>query len=405
MLDLKKKILFAIHYLELGGAEKSLLGLLDSLDFNQVEVDLFVYSHRGELMAAIPPQVQLLPEIPQYAQIERPLRSVLTSGYWRIAWARWRALRQYAAYARKRRPKDGTAVFSYISRNVVTVLPDIHLEKEYDLAVSYLMPHDYVLNKVRARRKAAWIHTDYSQVDIDAALELPVWSGYDRIVSISPEVTRHFLAVFPSLSERIVLIPNRVPCAWIRQQAEALSQEDVGKEMPKVPGRVNLLSVGRFSYAKNYDNVPDICRRLREGGLDAHWYLIGFGGDEAMIRTRIVESGMEGFVHILGKKENPYPYMAACDIYIQPSRYEGSPMTVLEAKSLGKPVALTDFPTARSVVEDGVDGIIVPLDNAACAEGIADLANNESLRQRISANAYPEIEEMKDDPLYSLYHL
>lgn len=80
-------------------------------------------------------------------------------------------------------------------------------------------------------------------------------------------------------------------------------------------------------------------------------------------------------------------------------------MTVLEAKSLGKPVALTDFPTARSVVEDGVDGIIVPLDNAACAEGIADLANNESLRQRISANAYPEIEEMKDDPLYSLYHL
>ncbi len=370
MLDLKKKILFAIHYLELGGAEKSLLGLLDSLDFNQVEVDLFVYSHRGELMAAIPPQVQLLPEIPQYAQIERPLRSVLASGYWRIAWARWRALRQYAAYARKRRPKDGTAVFSYISRNVVTVLPDIHPEKEYDLAVSYLMPHDYVLNKVRARRKAAWIHTDYSQVDIDAALELPVWSGYDRIVSISPEVTRHFLAVFPSLSERIVLIPNRVPCAWIRQQAMALGPEEVGREMPRTPGRINLLSVGRFSHAKNYDNVPDICRRIRATGLDVCWYLIGFGEEESLIRRKIQECGMEDYVRILGKKENPYPYMKACDIYVQPSRYEGSPMTVLEAQTLDKPVVLSAFPTARSLVKNGVDGRIVPMDNEGCADGI-----------------------------------
>lgn len=373
MLDLKKKILFAIHYLELGGAEKSLLGLLDSLDFNQVEVDLFVYSHRGELMAAIPPQVQLLPEIPQYAQIERPLRSVLASGYWRIAWARWRALRQYAAYARKRRPKDGTAVFSYISRNVVTVLPDIHPEKEYDLAVSYLMPHDYVLNKVRARRKAAWIHTDYSQVDIDAALELPVWSGYDRIVSISPEVTRHFLAVFPSLSERIVLIPNRVPCAWVRQQALAMPVEEVEMEMPRTPGRINLLSVGRFSHAKNYDNVPDICRRIRAAGLDVCWYLIGFGEEEPLIRRKIQECGMEDYVRLLGKKENPYPYMKACDIYVQPSRYEGSPMTVLEAKALGRPVILTAFPTASSVVTDGVDGWIVPMDNAGCAAWIADI--------------------------------
>ena len=399
------RLLFAIHYLELGGAERSLIGLLESLDYSRVEVDLFVYSHRGELMPSIPPQVHLLPEIAEYAQIERPIRDVLRDGYWRIALARMQAKRQYAAYARKHRPKDNTAVYSYISRNLVSVLPEINPGKKYDFAVSYLMPHDYVLRKVTAKRKVAWIHTDYSQIDIDTQLELPVWAGYDRIVSISEDVTRSFLQKFPSLSEKMVVIPNSVPRDWVRQQAMAMAPEEIEREMPRTPGRVNLLSVGRFSYAKNYDNVPDICRRLREGGLDAHWYLIGFGGEEAMIRTRIVEAGMAGFVHILGKKENPYPYMAACDIYIQPSRYEGSPMTVLEAKSLGKPVALTDFPTARSVVEDGVDGIIVPLDNAACAEGIAALANNESLRQRISANAYPEIEEMKDDPLYSLYHL
>lgn len=373
MLDLKKKILFAIHYLELGGAEKSLLGLLDSLDFNQVEVDLFVYSHRGELMAAIPPQVHLLPEIPEYAQIERPLRDVLRDGYWRIARARMRAKKQYAAYARKHRPKDNTAVYSYISRNLVSVLPEINPGKVYDIAVSYLMPHDYVLKKVTAKRKIAWIHTDYSQIDIDAQLELPVWSGYDRIVSISDSVSKHFLTLFPSLAGKIRVIPNQVPENWVRQQAETLTPEEVERELPRLPGRINLLSVGRFSRAKNYDNVPDICRRIRAAGWDVCWYLIGFGEEENLIRQQIRENGMDDYVRLLGKKENPYPYMKACDFYVQPSRYEGSPMTVLEAKVLDRPVILTAFPTASSVVMDGVDGWIVPMDNAGCAAGIVSV--------------------------------
>ena len=373
---MKTPLLFTIHYLELGGAERSLLGLLESLDYSRVEVDLFVYSHRGELMPAIPPQVHLLPEIAEYAQIERPIRDVLRDGYWRIAWARMRAKRQYAAYARKHRPKDNTAVYSYISRNLVSALPEINPGKKYDIAVSYLMPHDYVLKKVTAKRKVAWIHTDYSQIDIDAQLELPVWSGYDRIVSISDSVSKHFLASLPSLADKIRVIPNQVPCAWVRQQALAMPVEEVEMEMPRTPGRINLLSVGRFSHAKNYDNVPDICRRIRAAGLDVCWYLIGFGEEEPLIRRKIQECGMEDYVRLLGKKENPYPYMKACDIYVQPSRYEGSPMTVLEAKALDKPVVLSAFPTARSVVRDSVDGFIVPMDNAGCACGITTFIND-----------------------------
>ncbi len=370
---MKKHVLFTIHYLELGGAERSLLGLLDSIDYSRVEVDLFVYSHRGELMGVIPPEVNLLPEIPEYAQIERPLLDVMRDGYWRIACARIRAKRQYAAYARKRRPKDNMAVYSYISRNLISVLPAISPEITYDIAVSYLMPHDYVLKKVKAKRKVAWIHTDYSQIDIDTQVELPVWSGYDRIVSISESVSKHFLALFPSLYGKIRVIPNQVPCKWVRQQAESLPPEEVEREMPRTPWRINLLSVGRFSPAKNYDNVPDICRRIRAAGLDVCWYIIGFGSEERLIRQRIRESGMEDFVRLLGKKENPYPYMKACDFYVQPSRYEGSPVTVLEAKALSRPVILTAFPTSHSVVTDGVDGWIVPMDNEGCAEGITSL--------------------------------
>ncbi|MGN0222522.1 MAG: glycosyltransferase, partial [Muribaculaceae bacterium] len=60
-----------------------------------------------------------------------------------------------------------------------------------------------------------------------------------------------------------------------------------------------LLSIGRFSEAKNYDNLPDICRRVRAKGLDVKWFIIGYGGDEPLIRAKIAEAGMEDHVIIL----------------------------------------------------------------------------------------------------------
>lgn len=145
----------------------------------------------------------------------------------------------------------------------------------------------------------------------------------------------------------------------------------------------HLLSVGRFSEAKNYDNVPDICRRLRAEKLDVKWFLIGFGGDEALIRQRIAEAGMQDHVIILGKRSNPYPYIKACDIYVQPSRYEGKSVTVREAQMLCKPVVVTDYPTAQSQIQHGVDGVIVPLDNEGCAKGLAEVIRDKELQQRL----------------------
>ena len=94
---------------------------------------------------------------------------------------------------------------------------------------------------------------------------------------------------------------------------------------------------------------------------------------------------MEGHVIILGKRENPYPYIKACDIYVQPSRYEGKSVTVREAQMLCKPVVVTNYPTASSQIKDGVDGVIVPLDNEGCAKGLARVIMDEELRQRLVA--------------------
>ena len=370
---MKKHLLFAIHYLELGGAEMSLIGLLQALDYSKVDVDLFVYSHRGELMDAIPPQVNLLPEIPEYAQIERPMVDVLKDGYCRIVLARLKAKREFARYTKKNQPKDGSAVFAYVAKNVTPLLPPINPEKEYDLAVSYLAPHDIVLEKVRTKKKACWVHTDYTKVDMDRELDFPVWSQYDHIVAVSESVSWAFQSRFPALRDKLVTIPNNLSPEWVRSRAEAFPVEE---EMPQEPGVTCLLSIGRFTEAKNFDNVPNICRRIRERGVDVRWYLIGYGGDEGLIRTKIAESSMGDFVQILGKKDNPYPYIKACDIYVQPSRYEGSPVTVREAMALGKPIVATAFSTVQSVMQDGVNGIIVPMDNDGCAASIAHFIQN-----------------------------
>lgn len=375
---MKPRIFIAIHYLELGGAEISLIGLLNAIDTSRYDVDLFIYSHRGELMKMIPSGVHILSEIKEYAQIEKPIKEVLKQGGWKIALARLWAKYRFSQYAKKNNLKDGAAILHYISESVMPFLPDLTKYGEYDLAISFLIPHDIVLKKVRAKKKIAWIHTDYTRISVNVDKELPIWSKFDKIVSISPDVTTAFLKVFPSLSNKIIEINNVLSPFFVRERAEEFSPSLLQEQ-----GRINLLSVGRYTVAKNYDNVPDICKRIREEGHNVYWYIIGYGGGEALIRSRIKEAGMEDYVILLGKKENPYPYMKVCDIYVQPSRYEGNSVTVREAQILGKPVVITNYLTAKSQINQGVDGVIVPLENESCAKGIIEFIENKDLQKKI----------------------
>ena len=361
----------------------SLIGLLQSFDYSKVEVDLFIYRHQGELLAMIPKEVNLLPKIPAYAQIEAPMKESIQEGFWRIVYGRLKAKWEHQQFVKRNHPIDGGAIFGYIAKDVTPYLPDINPETTYDLAISFLTPHNIVLQKVKARKKACWIHTDYTKVAVNAKLELPIWGGYDYIVSISEEVTASFLKVFPTLKDKIVLMENILSERFVRERAKMEIQRDIHKVSPYNDTTLNLLSVGRFSYAKNYDNVPDICRRIIEKGVDLRWYIIGYGGDEALIRQKIQEAGMEDYVIILGKKTNPYPYIKACDIYVQPSRYEGKSVTVREAQILCKPVIVTNYTTAPSQIKDGIDGVIVPMDNDKCADGIVDFIKNKDLQSKI----------------------
>lgn len=369
-----------MHYMALGGAERALLGLLNAIDIEQVDVDLFLNQHSGEFMPLIPRKINLLPEKRGYNAIERPMKNILKECQFGILYGRLKAKWMHNKYINSLGEHDkssDSSIFQYVADCVEPFLPYLDELGEYDLAISFLQPHNIVLNKVKAKQKLAWIHTDYSAVHFNAEKELPIWSSYEHIVSISPECTKAFLTMFPTLKDKIIEIENILSPMFVRQQANVEATS-----LYNDYDGVKLLSVGRICYAKNYDNIPYIANKIKQSGIKFKWYIIG-PGNHTEIDSLLNELNCNDVVEFLGAKSNPYPYMKGCDIYIQPSRYEGKSVTVREAQMLCKPVVITSYATAKSQINHGVDGVIVPMDNDGISKGIVDFIKNKTLQDKI----------------------
>lgn len=224
----KKKIIVLMHYLELGGAEMALIGLLHALDKDRVDVNLFLYEHRGYLMQYIPKWVNLMSRIDAYASIEQPLVEAVKHCQFGVVCGRLQAKFKHRKFIRKHKIREPySSQIQYVGDCVTPWLPKINPSEEYDLCISFLAPHNIGRDKVRAKKRIAWIHTDYSTIDIDIESELCVWSAYDRIVSISPDVTSAFIKTFPSLYSRIIEIENIIPSDYVKYQAEAFEPADM----------------------------------------------------------------------------------------------------------------------------------------------------------------------------------
>lgn len=367
-----------MHYMELGGAESALLGLLQAHDPNKADIDLFLYDHVGELMHYIPKYVNILPKNEAYSKLERPISELVRTGFWGIACGRILA----KFYAKREinnnvEGLDNISVYHYIAKFVTPFLPDINPSVEYDLAVSFLQPHLYVLKKVRARKKLAWLHTDYSKVFVSQKEE-SVWGQYDRIAAISEDVGKSFIRRFPKLESKLISIENILSSSFIRKRAS--------EEVVNMPGDgVRLLTIGRYSYPKKLEEIPVLAAKLLKSFPDMKWFIIGYGDahEEQKIKDNIVAESVQDNVILLGKQFNPYPFIKECDVYVQPSRYEGKSITVREAQILCKPVIITAYPTAHSQVLDGVDGVIVPLETGLCANAMAAFLKDKKKQTKI----------------------
>lgn len=375
---MKKKIIIISHAMYIGGAERALLGLLDSFNYDKYDVDLFLMRHEGELLKYVPKEVNLLEETDcKYLSV--PIEKLIKDRKYKILLNRIKGKFIAIKKSRNLKIEDSSYVqLLYSHKYTYKCFEHINPEKEYDLAISFLTPHYICEKKINAKKKVAWIHTDYSTIEIDVKSELSMWNSYDNIVSISDSVTKSFLIKFPSLESKILRIDNILSAQTIKTQADVLVND-----MIKIDNEIQFLSVGRFCHAKNFENIPEICSILLGNNFNIKWYIIGYGNYEDLIKQNIKKYKIDKNVILLGKKENPYPYIKQCDFYVQPSRYEGKAVTVTEALILNKLVIITNYPTSTDQIEDLVEGKIVNLDNQKCAEEIIMFLNNKNLQEKI----------------------
>ncbi|MDT3428802.1 glycosyltransferase involved in cell wall biosynthesis [Paenibacillus forsythiae] len=373
-----KKLLIASYDMEVGGVERSLAGMLNHFDYESYAVDLMLYRHAGEFMELLPAAANLLPEQPTYSTFRKSIYETFRGGHLLIGLGRLLSRLHASMPGRKASTESGYYQMQLMWKYTLPFLP--RLNQEYDAAISYLWPHCFVADKVTARTKIAWIHTDYSTVETNVAMDLKMWDKFDRIVAVSEACKASFLAKYPSLEPKVIVMENLTSPEFIRTMAAKESAGEMARD-----ARFKLVTVARLSHAKGIDNAVRALKLLRERGYDdIAWYVVGYGGDEAMIRGLIEEYGLQDRFILLGKQINPYPYIRCADLYVQPSRYEGKAVTVTEAKILGKPVLITDYTTSRSQVSDGVDGRIAALSAEGIADGIEELYLRPGEREKLA---------------------
>ena len=394
-----RKVLISSFDMEVGGVERSLISMLNNFDYSNNDVDLMLYSHTGDFMPMLNDKVNLLNEIKQYSTFRKSIGETIKQGNLILGLAR--ILSKFLAKINgkiKDLNEYGIYQMQLMWKYSLPFLPK--LEKKYDVAISYLWPHYFVAEKVQAKRKIAWIHTDYSTIETDVDMDLKMWDKFDYIMAVSEECKNAFLKKYPSLKDKVKVMENITSPDFIREMARENIEENI-----KNDNSFKLVSVARLSHAKGIDNAVRALKVLHNRGLtNIKWYVVGYGGDEQMIRNLIKENNLEDSFILLGKKVNPYPYINAGDIYVQPSRYEGKAVTVVEAQILGKPVVITNYTTAKSQVRDNVDGYICELSVEGIADGIEKLYRNKELRDKLSSNC-KQIEYSNSYELEKLYEL
>ncbi|MED1511401.1 glycosyltransferase [Bacillus proteolyticus] len=376
-----KDILVASFDMEVGGVERSLISMLEGFDYKKYAVDLMLYRHQGDFMELVCNKVNLLEEIPQYTTFRKSIGETLKDKEYGIGFSRIlsKINTRFAGKA-KGIVETGYYQMQLMWKYAIPFLPK--LDKEYDVAISYLWPHYFVADKVKAKKKIAWIHTDYSTIETDIEMDLKVWNKFDCIVAVSEACKNAFLKKYSALKNKVIVMENITSPQFIRDMAN----EEIDTPM-LLDNRFKVITVARLSHAKGIDNAVRALRILKDKGYEnIAWYVVGYGGDETMIKNLIRDLKLENSFVLLGKQINPYPYIKEADLYVQPSRYEGKAVTVGEAQILAKPVLITNYTTANSQVKNGVDGYITELSVEGIADGIEKLYKDATVRKQLANN-------------------
>ncbi|MDD6061870.1 MAG: glycosyltransferase [Oscillospiraceae bacterium] len=370
---MKKKLLFIQPSMQFGGAEKSLQTLLRLLDFDKYDVDLLLFRPEGEFLKLLPKEVNLL-SLPADAQtfaqpIVSACLSFLKQGKASLALDRLRfskAVRKDGSV--RMREQYG---WQYQKRAFGT------LSENYDAAIAYLegAPIYFCADCVRAKKKIAYIHNDYSKLQMDRSFDSAYFEKMDALVVVSEECAVSLRSNFPQYKEKVRVIENIIFPGILRTQADA--QADFGDDF----GGLRLLTVGRLDEQKGIDLGIQACAKLADKA-DFRWYVLGEGPEREKLEQMIRDNHLENRFILLGTRLNPYPYLRACDVYVQPSRFEGKSIALEEAKCLGKPILTTAFTTVADQITDGVNGSVAQIDSEDIARRLSELLFHGEIRQK-----------------------
>lgn len=376
-----RKVLIVIRELSYGGAEKSLISFLKTLDEeylekNNIKIDLLLTNRGGFFNSHIPKYINVIDCPTDFETYCNPIKNVIENKNLNIK-SLFRKIQSVVVkkmLLKKSGLSAGELQWKYVGKYLK------RLEQHYDVAIAYF--HDasayYVIDKVDANRKIIWIHNEYEKLGFTDVFEREFYEKADRVITISDRCVNSFLRHFPDMEYKVTMIENITSKLIVTQMSKQFNPKEYIDD-----NTVKILSIGRLSHQKGYDLGIEAMKILKETYDNFHWYIIGAGELEEELKLHVENADLSNHITFLGLRENPYPYIAGCDIFFQPSRFEGKSIALDEAIILCKPIVVTNYDTVYDSITNGENGIICNMVSEDIAGGLLHLVENEKLREKL----------------------
>lgn len=370
--NVKKNIIFITKALWIGGIETALINLLNFIDYERFNVTLLVTEAILDLKDQVNPRCRLLvvdrekcvsfDQRYQYDNLyhlsEEPENpsTIHKLMMWTVPAIRWVENWCYIRYIR-------------------SLMKDEH----FDTCVIYSdVVAETAIRTIRADQFLMFYHHGAMR---HVYHDRVAYNKCKKVIAVSKNQAEKLKRFVPEVAEKVIVIHNLTDVEGIRTKALLPTAEEFD------PSKFNIVSVGRVSHEKGMDIAVRVCAKLVGDGFDnVRWWIVGEGPAMQEVRDVIEELNMDDYVITVGMQRNPYSYMRQADLYVQPSRFEGYPMAILEALVLGQPVISTDNNGAKEILKDEVNGLLRPADIGVIAEGIEMLLRNAEFAQGLKKN-------------------
>lgn len=363
---MKKKVLFTIHQLTVGGSQSSLFSALNAIDYDKYDVTLYVRRNKIPLIDKVNRNVNIIINDDKHHYYRKPA-VVLLEAREKVA----KIFKKYdkADYLR-------TEITKKINYYRLKFESKNYFEKQqYDVAVSYISGWNCLLipTCVNAKRKICY---HFVSIVDEPEVYKEFFPQYDCIVADSEGSANSLRNAFPMIKDRFVVIKNYIDYPQIVAQAnESIAFDCTHKFM--------FVSCARFTSPKGFDLAVRAANELKKKKIDFIWVFIGDGPERSKIEALISEYNLESNIHITGIMDNPYPLFKICDIYIHPSYEESYGLTITTAKMLCKPVVATKTAGGTEQINSKVNGILTDITPESLASGITELIENPELTSKI----------------------